>query len=131
MAGTPPFDILFSVQDLPPLVFVRLDPTSLAIAALVCKKWRGVALALIGPKQHFRFVLASMLARPAVLEWALGPKDEKLMRCLPSWRTKACKLAAEHGHLAGLQWVRENDCPWDDFVVYERAAARNHLEVLQ
>ena len=38
--------------------------------------------------------------------------------------------AAESGHLAVLQWVRERHCPWN-WVTPANAAASGHLEVLQ
>ncbi|CAN0123573.1 unnamed protein product, partial [Hapterophycus canaliculatus] len=38
--------------------------------------------------------------------------------------------AAERGHLAVLQWARDNDCPWGGQVCVG-AAKGGHLAVLQ
>ncbi|GBF88003.1 hypothetical protein Rsub_00715 [Raphidocelis subcapitata] len=45
---------------------------------------------------------------------------------------RICKLAAENGHLAVLQWVRAKDhpCPWEE-CTSSAAAAGGHLAVLQ
>ena len=41
-----------------------------------------------------------------------------------------CANAAQGGHLEVLQWVHENGCPWDRFVLVA-ATAQGHLEVLK
>jgi hypothetical protein len=54
-------------------------------------------------------------------------------QCVLSLRVVAsctCSYAAEGGHLAVLQWLRANGCPWDAFTC-SVAAAGGHLAVLQ
>ena len=46
------------------------------------------------------------------------------------WDKNTCKEAAYSGHLEVLQWARENDCPWDENTC-RAAAYGGHLEVLQ
>jgi len=41
-----------------------------------------------------------------------------------------CTLAARQGHLDVLQWLRQNDCPWNEATCTE-AATHGHLTVLQ
>ncbi|CAN0422812.1 unnamed protein product, partial [Scytosiphon promiscuus] len=38
----------------------------------------------------------------------------------------ACSSAARNGHLEVLQWLRANDCPWDETACSE-AAWNGHL----
>ncbi len=134
-----------------------LDPSSLAHAALVCKKWRERAIAhRDGDK--FRLVLADLLARPQILEWWMAKKNPPMplgleLRasiiavnhdCLPGlqwlimqkhyiWNGSAfCLAAVKHGSLAVLKWVYETDgqlqlTEW----LCAMAAENNRLEVLQ
>ena len=46
------------------------------------------------------------------------------------WDEDTCWAAAKGGHLEALQWARANDCPWDEYTCRE-AAFGGHLEVLQ
>ena len=45
-------------------------------------------------------------------------------------KTQVCQWAAWGGHLQVLQWLRENDCPWDEDTCTD-AAQGGHLEVLK
>ena len=45
------------------------------------------------------------------------------------WDEKTCEYAAKGGHLEVLKWARENGCPWDERTC-ERAASEGYLEVL-
>src|SRR5690606_3822841 len=45
------------------------------------------------------------------------------------WSTSTCESAAESGHLAVLQWAHERGCPLGDAAAY--AARGGHLHVLQ
>jgi hypothetical protein len=42
----------------------------------------------------------------------------------------SCSSAASGGHLAVLQWLRANACPWNEYTCSE-AAANGHLQLLQ
>ena len=49
------------------------------------------------------------------------------------WRDvgkQVCIRAAKYGQLASLQWLRQNNCCWDDDTAYA-AAAGGHFPVLQ
>ena len=46
------------------------------------------------------------------------------------WDGAACALAAKHGHLEILQWLRANGCPADADVT-EHAVDQGHVEVLR
>ena len=46
------------------------------------------------------------------------------------WDARACAAAAEGGHLGALQWLRMNGCPWDTWTC-GLAAYYGHLEVLK
>src|SRR5579872_5352516 len=41
-----------------------------------------------------------------------------------------CDIAAEGGHLRVLQWLRENECPWDIHTC-AKASRNGHFEVLK
>ncbi len=43
---------------------------------------------------------------------------------------ETCDFAAGNGHLAILQWARENNCPWDA-VTCAKAAENGHLKLLK
>ena len=47
-----------------------------------------------------------------------------------SFRQPLCMYAAGSGQLEVLQWLRANDCPWDEKTC-SQAACVGHLEVLQ
>src|SRR3972149_1071406 len=71
-------DLLFTVSDLPPLIFGWLDLSSLALAACVCRKWRDTARRVRGTKdQRFRLVLAELVADAPLLAWAVANLNEK------------------------------------------------------
>ena len=46
------------------------------------------------------------------------------------WDEETCTEAASGGHLEVLQWARENGCPWDEETCSE-AASGGHLETLK
>lgn len=48
-----------------------------------------------------------------------------------NWKNEAtCALAALYGNLPCLQWLRENDCPWDGRVI-RTAQRRGHDDIVQ
>ncbi len=107
------------------LVFAMLDPTSLFAAANVCEEWHRIASGVC-KADRFRTVLADVLARPATLDWAVNETG-----AMPqALRAEACNIAAKHGHLSGLQWLRSRAYPWDKRVC-ANAALGGHLELLQ
>eukprot|EP00611_Tribonema_gayanum_P023322 TRINITY_DN4882_c0_g1_i3.p1 TRINITY_DN4882_c0_g1~~TRINITY_DN4882_c0_g1_i3.p1 ORF type:complete len:284 (-),score=32.97 TRINITY_DN4882_c0_g1_i3:354-1205(-) len=92
---------------------------------------------------------ADAVASVSLLQWALRHRLDKrvALRCcvrrgnlnlfclvktthsLPL-QLRHARLAAEHGHLHMLKWLRQNGCEWDPMVC-GRAAKNGHLEVLQ
>jgi len=122
-----PFDLL--VSDILPVIFAWLDPSSLASVACVCQKWCEAARKARGPETRFRLILAELVANPKLFAWW----DEK--RPLPTpLHTKPCATAAKYGMLAGLQWLRNSDYPWDARTCASPigdAALGGHLSVLQ
>ena len=60
----------------------------------------------------------------AILEWLVR------RGILPTDCARCCQLAAKHGDLALLQWLRRNHCPWNAKTCYA-AASGGHLHVLQ
>eukprot|EP00611_Tribonema_gayanum_P028733 TRINITY_DN7481_c0_g1_i1.p2 TRINITY_DN7481_c0_g1~~TRINITY_DN7481_c0_g1_i1.p2 ORF type:complete len:266 (-),score=11.40 TRINITY_DN7481_c0_g1_i1:174-971(-) len=46
------------------------------------------------------------------------------------WESSTCASAAIGGHLNVLQWARDNGCPWNEWTC-QYAAMYGHLEVLQ
>ena len=58
--------------------------------------------------------------------WSQGPK--KRLRKL--WDDQTCCLAAFHGHLELVKWLRAKGCPWWTLTSAD-AAFGGHLEVLQ
>jgi hypothetical protein len=125
----PAFDILFSVPDLPVLLFTGLDPSSLALAACVCKKWRDLARRVRGSRSTaFQLSFKALVHSRATLAWAIDNLGEKLLP--PKLRDKACAIAAQEGALEALQWALENGCVWRQDTC-ARAARKGHLAVLQ
>ena len=58
-----------------------------------------------------------------ILEWAKA-------RGIPvNHRSEFCTAAARRGQLRALQWLRQNDCPWDGRVI-EYALENGHEEVV-
>ena len=55
---------------------------------------------------------------------------ENLSTSLAVFAGDCCRFAAGGGHLSLLQWLRENNFPWDRYTC-SSAAARGHLDVLQ
>ena len=121
-------DLLFTVSDLPPLIFSWLDPSSLALAACVCRKWRDTAYKVRGEGELFRLVLDDLVPDAPLLAWAAANLNEK--RLPATLQKTVCALSAKKGALASLQWARENDCPWDRRTC-ANAARGGHLAVLQ
>ena len=91
-----------------------------------------------GLKQdEFFWYNAARYGRLEVMEWA------RLQGYSVAWKIgwfyigpKTCAKAAEYGQLQALQWLKENDCPWDNHTCQAadtcQAAARNgHLSCLQ
>ncbi len=122
----PAIDALFSVPDLPKLLFSWLDPSSLALAAWVCTKWRDTAREVRGEGKQFRLILADLVPYTRVLDWA----DANIME-VPSWlQSRICAMAAGKGALTTLQWAQANGCEWDIWTC-ANAAGGGHLSVLQ
>jgi len=123
------FDLLFSVSDLPPLVFSWLDSSSLALAACVCWGWRDLARRCRDRGQaKFRLILADLVADAPLLAWAAANLNEKQLSL--ALQAKICDLAAKKGALLALQWARENRCPWyEETCAY--AALNGHLATLR
>ena len=46
------------------------------------------------------------------------------------WNRDTCSDASEYGHLELLKWARDNGCPWDK-TCCNLAARRGHIEVLK
>ena len=91
-----------------------------------------------GLKQdEFFWYNAARYGRLEVMEWA------RLQGYSVAWKIgwfyigpKTCAKAAEYGQLQALQWLKENDCPWDNHTCQAadtcQAAARNgHLSCHQ
>jgi hypothetical protein len=121
------FAPLYSVPDLPPLLFTWLNPTSLALAACVCVKWRDLALRVCGSKA-FRLSFRALVHHPATLAWAVNNLGKKHLLSKLSY--EACSIAAFEGALEALQWLRKNGCGWD-WRTCAYAAQGGHLAVLQ
>ncbi len=154
--ATSPFDLLFEVQDLVPLVFDRLDPSSLALVACVDRKCREAARRARGANEpRFRLIFADLVHVALALVWAiqnLGKKDlpylMRLNMCVVAASKGAlealqwahangygsfrwvCMAAAGAGRLGILRWARANGCPWDEHTC-DVAAEGGHLVVLQ
>jgi hypothetical protein len=129
----PAFDLLFTVPDLPFLLFSGFDPSSLALAACVCKRWRELALQIRDIKateapSRFQLSFRALVHRPVALAWAVDNLGEKHLP--PKLRDEACLIAAQEGALEALQWARENGCEWDWRTCVD-AAEYGHLAVLQ
>ncbi len=122
----PAINALFSVSDLPKLIFSWLDLSSLALAAWVCTKWRDTARDVRGGGKMFQLVLADLVPRTALLTWA----NKNIIELPPKLRRELCARAAGKGALATLQWARENNCLWDEYTC-AFAAEGGHLAVLQ
>lgn len=124
----PVFDRLFDVPDIPLLLFSWLDPSSLALSACVCRKWRNLARKARGDKQvRFRLGLAALVRNTQLLIWMVANLNEKQLT--PWLRVSLCVIAAGKGILATLQWARNNGCLWDAKICAE-AARGGHLGVL-
>lgn len=105
------FDLLFSVPDLPPLLFSWLDSSSLALAACVCRGWRDTARKVRGSnKLLFRLALADLVSDASLLAWVAANLNKK--RIPTTLQAEVCDMAARKGALATLQWARKNNCPW-------------------
>lgn len=148
----PIFASNFAAHNVLSLIFGRLDSTTLAIAAIVCKPWRRTALKTREKEMTFRLVLVDLLAVPTLLSWALsiwglpprlGEKACTLaaqkgsiegLRILRGygypWGAETCAAAAREGHLGLLQWARANGCGWS-WDTCAAAAEGGHLDVLQ
>ncbi len=123
---SPAIDVLFSVPDLPKLLFSWLDRSSLALAAWVCKSWCTVARDVRGEGKRFRLVLADLVPFTPALIWV----DKNIAKLSGRLRSKLCAIAAGKGALVTLQWARANSCEWDAFTC-ANAAKNGHLSVLQ
>lgn len=122
--------VLYRDPNVLQVIFSWLDPTSLAVAACVCKKWRIGARTvwakktdkyrrmlvdvfsgrpelpyLLDKAQRFETVLADVIGNVRLLRWL----TRNLVGPLPSrptnLRARACALAAEHGMIDTLRWL--------------------------
>jgi hypothetical protein len=91
--------------------------------ALVSREWRSLYAQLF---PGHKTATAVMMAAVPLLAWA---RDMGLPDRLGFTRTT--QLAAEHGYLGALQWLRANGCPWDGHAICDAAAKIGHLEMLQ
>jgi hypothetical protein len=103
-----PFARLYAVPDLLPYIFGWLDPSSRALAAGVCKKWREAMQQ--GRSARRTLILAELVYVKTTLVWAIQNLNKDDFWQL---RGKLCAIAAKEGALETLQWARENGCPWD------------------
>jgi hypothetical protein len=125
----PAFNLLYSVPDLPVLLFTGLDPSSLALASCVCVKWRDLARRVRGSNSKaFQLSFRALVHSPVALAWAVDNPGKKHLP--PTLRDEACSIAAQEGALEALQWMRKNGCQWD-VLTCAYAAEGGHLEVLQ
>ncbi len=123
-----PFALLFTVSDIPRLLFSWLDRSSLALAACVSVAWRDAARDVRGAKQtRFRLVLADLVSHTSVLVWAL----ENLSKISFWLHENLCGVAALKGALPTLRWAHANRHPRNDESVCAGAAYGGHLDVLQ
>ncbi len=107
---TTPFDLLAASPNRTSLVFKWLDPSSLTLAACVCKKWRVWTRAQLAEGTSFRLRLVDLLHATSTLAWAFQNLNE---RQIPhSVQKRLCELAARNGRLETLQWALANGCPW-------------------
>lgn len=128
MGDQPKFSLLYAVSDLPPQIFAWLDPSSLALAACVCRAWRDLARNARGSsRKQFRLVLADLLPTVSTLAWVVENLNEKELP--PRLCARVCRLAAKGGHLEGLKWARKNGYLWDADTC-ANAAAGGYLGVL-
>ncbi len=125
------FSLLYRVGDIPPQIFGRLDPSSLALAACVCRAWRDLARqvrhSVNASMGLFRLVVTDIFADVALLRWAV----ENLNGGQLPWKLqhRVCELAAHGGLLAVLKWTRENGY-LQSANICSLAALGGHLEVL-
>ncbi len=149
------FEILHRVSDVVHLIFGRLDSSSLALAACVCRAWRDAARIVRGSSARFRLRYTELLRVPTLLIWAVDhlgmrdlPEGMRLAACtlaarhgcleLAQWAQKkyhhrswtVCAEAAKGGYLEILQWARASGCGWN-WIVCSNAAEGGHLEVLR
>jgi hypothetical protein len=125
---------LYRDPNILPCVLDLLDPTSLGLAACVCKKWRAVALSIharrtdhlrritvdlfrdkpdvllfmLGREQKFRIVIADVIEKPRLFAWLVhhfGARAGTLPSRPIDLRVRACVLAAERGARCSLQWI--------------------------
>ncbi len=122
----PAIEILFSISDIPKLLFSWLDRSSLALAACVSKSWCTVAREVRGEEKKFSLVIADLVPYTRVLEWV----DANIAKLPSRLQGELCEMAASKGALATLQWARNNGCDWGNNTC-TRAAENGHLEVLQ
>ncbi len=122
----PAIDILFSVPDIRKLLFSWLDPSSLALAAWVCKQWRIIAREARGEEKKFRLILADLVPYTPTLIWV----DANITKLPGIQRSMLCRVASSKGALATLQWARANGYSWG-WATCAAAARYGHLEVLR
>ncbi len=126
---SPVFDLLYFVPDLPVLLFLEFDPSTLALAACVCVKWRDLARRVReSGSKAFQLSFRALVHNPIALAWAV---DNLNVKQLPiKLRDRACIIAAQEGALEALKWLRANDYPWSRMTC-AMAARGGHLDVLR
>lgn len=97
----------------------NLDPPSLAISSMVCKRIREF---VPSNKRTVKINDAAFEGHFEVVQWL------RANGC--SWSDLTCEYTALRGHLKILQWLRASGCPWDEWTC-AYAAGAGHLEVLQ
>eukprot|EP00611_Tribonema_gayanum_P022733 TRINITY_DN462_c0_g1_i1.p1 TRINITY_DN462_c0_g1~~TRINITY_DN462_c0_g1_i1.p1 ORF type:complete len:398 (-),score=41.53 TRINITY_DN462_c0_g1_i1:803-1996(-) len=124
-------------------------PPSLMLRS-TCRAFRSAADKLHDPEVKHLTVAADAAGSLSLIQWAVqnGLKrsmarcscirrgDLTGLRLLDTetsflfWQPEHTYVAARQGHLAVLQWLHANSCPWDSQTCSE-AAAGGHLAVLQ
>ncbi len=127
------FARIFELHDIPPLVFGRLDQSSLAAVACVCWKWHEVAVAVLAKQKRlkFRVILADVLAGPATFSNWLLLSDAALQPPPQTFYTRVTEFLARHGQLDLLrQLIYFKSYPLDVNTAVA-AACGGQLAVLQ
>ena len=99
------------------------EPGDLRSLRAVCKGLRDAVDATGREIKNLSNVEAAELGEVSLL------KDRHSRGLLPDWPL-LCASAAKGGQLKVLQWLRENECPWDELTC-RAAADGGQLEVLK
>jgi hypothetical protein len=107
------------------LIFGGIDGVLYNIFSYIDENYRNIILAKKTGEPIKLFKISIILSfRSNLFEYF---KDVLLS---PMLCKKVCQCAAAHGHLKGLQWARQNKCPWDSETT-SYAAMQGDLEILK